>query len=41
MYRLEKQAFEILGTEVEKCSNDSEIGKTERQIVMKRLEKLR
>ncbi|RUR73164.1 hypothetical protein ACF3DV_05210 [Chlorogloeopsis fritschii PCC 9212] len=41
MYRLNKRAFEILATEVQKCSSDGEIGKTECLIVMKRLEQLR
>ncbi|MCX7592177.1 MAG: hypothetical protein N2235_00155 [Fischerella sp.] len=41
MYRLNTRAFEILRAEVQKCSSDDKIGKTERQIVTKRLEKLR
>ncbi|MFH7027851.1 MAG: hypothetical protein ACHBN1_21260 [Heteroscytonema crispum UTEX LB 1556] len=41
MYRLNNRAFEILRAEVQKCSGDDELSKTERQIVMKRLEKMR
>ncbi|MGJ5672783.1 MAG: hypothetical protein ACR9NN_04070 [Nostochopsis sp.] len=41
MYRLNKRAFEILFREVEHCSGKDDISKIERQIVMKRLEKLR
>ncbi len=41
MYRLNKRAFEILLKELETCSGNDEISKIERQIVMKRLEKLR
>jgi hypothetical protein len=41
MYRLNNRAFDILRAEVQKCSGDDEVSKTERQIVMKRLEKLR
>jgi hypothetical protein len=38
---LNGRAFEILRAEVERCASDNPIGKTEKQIVMKRLEKLR
>jgi hypothetical protein len=41
MYRLNKRAFEILRAEVEDCSGNDEISKIERQIIIKRLEKLR
>lgn len=41
MTKLNGRAFEILRAEVERCATDNPIGKTEKQIVMKRLEKLR
>ncbi len=41
MYRLNNKAFKILLAEVENCSGNDEVSKTERQIVIKRLEKLR
>lgn len=41
MYRLNNQAFKILRDEVEKCASYDEVSKIERQIVIKRLEKLR
>jgi hypothetical protein len=41
MTKLNGRAFEILRAEVERSTTDNPIGKTEKQIVMKRLEKLR
>lgn len=41
MFRLNNRAFEILRAEVQNCGSDSPIGQVERQIVLKRLEKLR
>ncbi|MUG94217.1 hypothetical protein F7734_18220 [Scytonema sp. UIC 10036] len=41
MYRLNNQAFRILRDEAERCSGKDEVSKIERQICMKRLEKLR
>jgi hypothetical protein len=41
MTKLNGRAFEFLRAEVERCATDNPIGKTEKQIVMKRLEKLR
>ena len=41
MTKLNGRAFEILRAEVERCATDNPIGKTEKQIVMKRLQKLR
>jgi hypothetical protein len=41
MCRLNNRAFNILRDEIDKCSGNDEVGKIERQIVMKRLEKLR
>jgi hypothetical protein len=41
MYRLTKQALEILRAEVQKCSSSDAVGQVEKQIVIKRLEKLR
>lgn len=41
MTKLNKRAFEILRDEVERCATSDAIGKTEKLIVMKRLEKLR
>lgn len=41
MTRLNHRAFEILRAEVEKCSSDDIAGRVQREIVIKRLEKLR
>lgn len=41
MTKLNKRAFEILRDEVELCATNDAIGRTEKLIVMKRLEKLR
>ncbi|MDJ0694652.1 hypothetical protein [Mastigocoleus sp. MO_188.B34] len=41
MYRLNKQAYNILIEEVQRCAAKDEIGKTEKQIVVKRLTKMR
>jgi hypothetical protein len=41
MNKLNKRAFDILRDEVERCASNDAIGKTEKLIVMKRLEKLR
>ncbi|MEC4819746.1 MAG: hypothetical protein SAK29_41730 [Scytonema sp. PMC 1069.18] len=41
MCRLNYRAFKILHDEIDKCSGNDEVGKIERQIVIKRLEKLR
>lgn len=40
MTKLNGRAFEILRAEVERCATNNPIGKTEKQIVMKRLQKL-
>ena len=41
MYRLNKQAYNILVEEIQKCAAKDEIGKTEKQIVIKRLARMR
>lgn len=41
MYRLNNRAFNILRAEVFKCTGDDAAGKVQRDIVLKRLEKLR
>ena len=41
MTKLNKRAFEILRDEVDRCASNDAIGRSEKQIVMKRLEKLR
>ena len=40
MYRLNKQAYNILVEEIQKCAAQDEIGRTEKQIVLKRLTKM-
>lgn len=41
MYRLNNSAFKILRSELLNCGSNNDIGRTERQIVAKRFEKLR
>ncbi|HEY9799296.1 MAG TPA: hypothetical protein V6D25_02975 [Leptolyngbyaceae cyanobacterium] len=41
MYRLNKRAWKLLLAEIEKCSGNDQVSQIERQIVIKRLEKLR
>ncbi|GAA6620894.1 hypothetical protein [Scytonema sp. NUACC26] len=41
MYRLNNRAFRILRDEAKRCSSNDEVSRIERQICMKRLEKLR
>jgi hypothetical protein len=41
MYRLNKRAYEILCAEIQVCAGSDQIGKAEKQIVIKRLEKMR
>ncbi|BAB74591.1 hypothetical protein ACN23B_14475 [Anabaena sp. FACHB-709] len=41
MYRLNQRAWKLLLAEVEKCSGNDQVSKIEREIVNKRLEKLR
>lgn len=41
MSRLNNRAFEILRTEVQKCTGDDPVSKVEQEIVLKRLQKLR
>ena len=41
MYRLNKQAYNILLEEIQRCAAKDEIGKTEKQIVVKRLTRMR
>ncbi|UBF25082.1 hypothetical protein K9N68_26130 [Kovacikia minuta CCNUW1] len=40
MYRLSKRAFEILKTEIERCSTDDVAGQVQREIAFRRLDKL-
>jgi predicted translin family RNA/ssDNA-binding protein len=40
MYRLNKRAFEILKTEIERCSTDDIAGQVQKEIAFRRLEKL-
>jgi hypothetical protein len=41
MYRLNQRAWQILHSEVQKCSGDDQVSRIEQEIVIERLKKLR